>query len=108
MDQIIPPDLRHCVFGYLDDLIIVSSDFESHAEVLMHIAFQFRKANLTLNLNKSKFCVTKVNYLGYVIGNGGITTDMEEVSAINNWPTPKNLNHKSRFYKKNVRSLRCQ
>lgn len=91
MDQLIPPDLRHCVFGYLDDLVIVSEDFETHLEVLVRIASQFRKANLTLNVTKSKFCVTKVNYLGYVIGDGGITTDIDKVSAINNWPVPKNL-----------------
>lgn len=91
MDQIIPPDLRHCVFGYLDDLIIVTENFENHLEVLIRIAAQFKKANLTLNVSKSKFCVTKVNYLGYVIGDGGITTDMDKVSAINNWPVPKNL-----------------
>ncbi|XP_037827126.1 uncharacterized protein LOC119615120, partial [Lucilia sericata] len=91
MDEIIPPDLRQCVFGYLDDLVIVSEDFETHLEVLVRIASQFRKANLTLNISKSKFCVVKVNYLGYVIGNGGITTDPEKISAIINWPTPKNL-----------------
>ncbi|XP_037824418.1 uncharacterized protein LOC119612660 [Lucilia sericata] len=91
MDEIIPPDLRHCVFGYLDDLVIVSEDFETHLEILVRIASQFRKANLTLNISKSKFCVTSVNYLGFVIGNGGITTDPEKVQAIRDWPTPKNL-----------------
>lgn len=91
MDQIIPPDLRHCVFGYLDDLVIVTEDFGTHVEVLVRIASQFKKANLTLNIAKSKFCVTKVNYLGYVIGEGGITTDTDKVSAINNWPVPKTV-----------------
>lgn len=56
MDEIIPPDLRYCVFGYLDDLVIVSEDFPSHIDVLVRIASQFRKANLTLNVSKSKFC----------------------------------------------------
>lgn len=91
MDELIPPELRHSVFGYLDDLVIVSEDFSSHIEVLLSISAQFRKANLTLNITKSQFCVTSVNYLGYIIGNGGITTDPEKVSAIQNWPVPKNL-----------------
>jgi len=91
MDTLIPPDLRYCVFGYLVDLCIVSKDFSSHLAVLVHIANQFKKANLTLNIAKSHFCVTKVNYLGYVIGSGGITTDPSKVSCIVNWPTPKNL-----------------
>lgn len=91
MDQLIPPDLKHSVFGYLDDLIIVSENFSNHLEVLMRIAAQFRKANLTINVAKSKFCVVQVKYLGYVIGNGGISTDPDKVTAILNWPVPKNL-----------------
>lgn len=91
MDELIPPELRHSIFGYLDDLIIISEDFKSHLEMLIRISSQFRKANLTLNVSKSKFCVSKVNYLGYVIGNGGITTDPEKITAITNWPVPKNL-----------------
>ncbi|XP_036348058.1 uncharacterized protein K02A2.6-like, partial [Rhagoletis pomonella] len=70
MDEIIPPDLRHCVFGYLDDLCIVSEDFSSHLAVLVRLAEKFRKANLTLNIDKSQFCVTSIKYLGYIIGSG--------------------------------------
>lgn len=91
IDEIIPPELRNSVFGYLDDLIIVSEDFESHLTLLVRISEQFRRANLTLNIAKSKFCVTQVQYLGYVIGNGGITTDPQKISAIINWPVPKTI-----------------
>lgn len=91
MDELIPPDLRHCVFGYLDDLIIVSEDFSSHLSILVRIAHQFKQANLTLNTSKSKFCVTEVNYLGYIIGNGGIKTDPEKIDSILNWPVPKTI-----------------
>jgi len=90
MDQIIPPDLRHCVLGYLDDLCVVTEDFASHLSVLVRLAEEFRKANLTLNVDKSEFGVTSINYLGYVIGSGGICTDPAEISCIINWPSPKN------------------
>jgi len=50
-----------------------------------------KDANITLNIAKRHFCVAKVNYLGYVIGSGGITTDPSKVSCIVNWPTSKNL-----------------
>lgn len=91
MDEIIPADLKNCVFGYLDDLIIVSENFQQHLAILVRIADQFRKANLTLNIAKSHFCVTRVKYLGYVIGDGGITTDPDKVSAIRDWPVPKSM-----------------
>lgn len=91
IDEIIPPELRNSVFGYLDDLIIVSEDFESHLSTLLRMSEQFRKANLTVNIGKCKFCVTQVQYIGFVIGNGGITTDPQKVSAIVNYPVPKTI-----------------
>lgn len=91
IDMIIPPDLRYCIFGYLDDIVIVSEDFNSHLSVLVRIAQELRKANLTLNVDKSHFCVTQTKYLGYVIGNGGIQTDPDKVDSIVNWPVPKSV-----------------
>lgn len=91
VDQIIPPDLRHCVFGYLDDLVVISEDFSSHISILIRIAQEFKRANLTLNLGKCQFCVTQVKYLGYVIGHGGIQTDPEKVASIAKWPVPKTI-----------------
>lgn len=91
VDELIPPDLRHCIFGYLDDLIVVSEDFNAHITVLVRLADQLRKANLTLNIAKSHFCVTEANYLGYIIGDGGIKTDPQKIDAILKWPPPKNI-----------------
>lgn len=91
MDRIIPPDLKNCVFGYLDDLIIISEDFPTHISIMVRIAEEFRKANLTLNIDKCQFCVTQVKYLGYVIGHGGIQTDPDKVLSITNWPIPKTI-----------------
>lgn len=79
------------MFGYLDDLCIVSDTFESHLAVLIRLSEQFKKGNLTLNLSKSQFCVTEVNYIGYVIGKGGISTDPSKTESILSWPVPRNL-----------------
>lgn len=89
MDQLIPPDLKHCVFGYLDDLVIITEDFSTHVSVLVRIAHEFKNANLTLNIEKCQFCVTQVKYLGYVIGHGGIQTDPDKVDSVAQWPVPK-------------------
>jgi len=57
----------------------------------VRIANQLKPANLTLNVTKSKFCAQQVNYLGYIIGNGGIATDPQKIDSIGNWPAPKNI-----------------
>ncbi|KAM8707567.1 hypothetical protein ACLKA7_014661 [Drosophila subpalustris] len=97
VDELIPADLKHCVFGYLDDVCVVSEDFDTHLSVLLRLSEQFRKANLTLNIAKSRFCVTEVQYLGFVIGRGGIATDPSKVDAIRSWPSPKTLKQARRF-----------
>lgn len=55
MDLAIPSVLRECVFVYIDDLLVVSADFDTHLERLKLVAESLRKANLTINVDKSKF-----------------------------------------------------
>lgn len=93
MEQIIPPELRYCVFGYLEYVCVVSDSFDSHLSVLVRLGEQFKKANLTLHLGKGKFCVRQV------IGDGGISTDPDKIYSILKWPVPKTL--------KQVRGFLC-
>lgn len=62
MDKVIPASLRNEVFVYLDDLLIVSDSFSRHLEVLKMIANRFRGSGLTINVEKSKFCLEEVKY----------------------------------------------
>jgi len=52
MNQVIPAHLRTRVFVYLDDLLVLSDDFDSHMVLLQEIALCLRKANLTVNICK--------------------------------------------------------
>lgn len=52
MDRVIPEELKSNIFVYLDDLLIISSDFNSHLILLEKVANYLRKANLTIGLNK--------------------------------------------------------
>jgi len=57
MDKFVPPHLRNEVFIYLDDLLVVSSTFENHLNVLREIAVHIKRAGLTINIGKSHFDV---------------------------------------------------
>lgn len=56
MDLVIPSANRDFIFVYIDDLLIVSADFPTHLERLNLVASSLRRANLTINVDKSKFC----------------------------------------------------
>ncbi|XP_065356015.1 uncharacterized protein LOC135950397 [Calliphora vicina] len=97
MDIVIPPSLRHQVFIYLDDLLLVSQTFEDHLKLLADVAHHLRKAGLTLNIGKCKWCLKEVRYLGYIIGYGVVKTDPDKISAIKNLPPPKSVREVRKF-----------
>lgn len=97
IDMVIPYHLKTHVFVYLDDLLIVSRNFEEHLTHLLEVETLLRKAGLTINVKKNSFGLNKVKYLGFVIGNGNLQVDDEKVNAIRDFPIPKSMKHLRRF-----------
>lgn len=97
MDKVIGPELRESVFVYIDDLLIVSADFESHVNRIREVAKRLRTANLTINVSKSKFAMREIKYLGYIVGNGCLKTDPEKIRAISEFPQPATIRQLRRF-----------
>ena len=73
---------------YLDDVIVFSSDVESHITRLEEVFCRLRAANLKLKPAKCELFKTKVKYLGHIVSEEGVATDPEKVSAVRDWPTP--------------------
>lgn len=61
------------------------------------VARRFRESGLTINVEKSNFCVEEVKYLVHVVGCGVIRTDHEKVSAISEFPVPRCVKQVRRF-----------
>lgn len=79
------------ILAYLDDIIICSSDFESHLTDL-DVTFQkLKDIGFHLNREKCFFCKPEVKYLGHILTKEGIKIDPEKTSAIMKRPRPKNL-----------------
>ena len=76
------------VFCFIDDIIIVSSDFDTHILLLNRVLRKLEHAKLTINMEKSKFFRNSIKYLGYIVDEYGLRTDPDKVSAILNFPTP--------------------
>ncbi|KAH8310171.1 hypothetical protein KR067_003595, partial [Drosophila pandora] len=80
MDKVIPQRLRESVFVYLDDLLVMSENFQEHMEMLEEVSRSLKAAGLTIGLKKSHFCFKELRYLGYVIGGGIMRTDPKKVA----------------------------
>uniref|UniRef100_A0ABD2WBS4 RNA-directed DNA polymerase n=1 Tax=Trichogramma kaykai TaxID=54128 RepID=A0ABD2WBS4_9HYME len=97
MDKLIGPEWEPHVFSYLDDIIIVTNDFEEHLIWLEKVLAALKKANLQINRDKSEFLCSEVKYLGYVVDSGGLRVDMEKVKPIVDYPAPVNTKQLKRF-----------
>lgn len=91
IDRVITPELEANSFAYLDDLIICSSDFDTHLRVLREVFKRIHQAGLTINKEKCVFCRPELRYLGYVVNSSGLLVDPEKVDAILKIESPKTV-----------------
>jgi len=97
MDKAIPATLRENVFVYLDDLLVSSPTFEAHIDMLSQVSACLQRAELTINVDESKFCYSQARYLGYVVGGGCIRTDDAKIQSIQEFSQPSSAKQLRRF-----------
>ena len=74
---------------YLDDILVFSFDRESHTEHVRKVLERLRKAQLFINSAKCVFYQSQVEFLGFIVGQEGISMDPERVQVIAEWPIPQ-------------------
>ncbi|KAG5875773.1 hypothetical protein JTB14_022482 [Gonioctena quinquepunctata] len=89
-------DLEH-VFVYLDDIVIVTSTFEQHLQILEEAFRRLREANLTVSVDKCQFFRPEMRYLGYVVNRNGLHVDPDKVKAMLDIPSPTNVSEVRRI-----------
>lgn len=81
---------RTCLL-YLDDIIIYSRSFSEHLSHLEEVFKRLGEANVKLNPKKCQFAKKEVLYLGHIVSTEGIKTNPETITAVQNFPRPKNV-----------------
>ena len=54
--------------AYIDDFIIYNNTWEEHPTTIRRFFDQLNDAQLTINLNKTEFCKSHVQYIGHNVG----------------------------------------
>ena len=85
-----------CVI-YLDDILIYSDSRAEHIRHLCAVLAALRKFALYASRKKCDFFADRLEFLGYIITSDGVSMDRSKVSAIADWPTPKNLKEVQAF-----------
>lgn len=79
------------VLVYLDDLILVGQTLEEHWERLLKVLDWFAEVGLKISLDKCKFCLPKVKYLGHIVSADRVLPDLSKIGAVTTWPQPTHL-----------------
>lgn len=89
--------LWKCCLCFVDDIIVWSPDYESHFEDLEKVFKALERNGFSLKLSKCNFFKTKLEYLGYTISAGSISTCPSKVQAIAEFPPPRDIKSLQRF-----------
>ena len=87
MNSVFNKYLDKFVLVFLDDILVYSKNEKEHEEHLRLTLQMLREHQLYAKLSKCDFYRDRIQYLGHIISEEGISVDPEKIKAIMNWPT---------------------
>ena len=86
------------VFIYIDDIFIAAYDVDEVFKMLKLVLQALKKFNFTLNLEKCRFFLRKIDYLGREISQDGVRPGpTQKILAVQNASIPKNVKQVQQF-----------
>jgi hypothetical protein len=76
---------------YLDDVILWSDSWQEHKEHLREFFIRLKAANLKPKPSKCSWATNILKFLGFQLTSEGAKADPDKISAIADFPTPKNV-----------------
>jgi hypothetical protein len=73
-----------------DDFIVHRKSREDHDRALIALLQRFRDCGLTFSEKKCRFCVSEIEFFGFVFSEEGIKPAPSKIEALNHMPAPKN------------------
>ena len=81
------PTEKYC--HYIDDACLFGNNFDEMINLLRVFYENHRQAGFKINVKKSKFFVTEVKMLGYIVGIKGVTCDPKRAEDLRKLEVPK-------------------
>lgn len=91
MENVLAGLARDKCIVYLDDILVMGRTFEEHLGNLREVFSHLSRAGLKLKPSKCKLLHKEVEFLGYVVSASGVAADTKKVSAVTDFPRPKDL-----------------
>ena len=84
------------VASFIDN-VIIGTEEEGHDEIVEEVIRRMEENDLYVKLEKCKWKVREVRFLGVVIEKDGIKMKKEKVKAVLDWPTLKSVKDVQKF-----------
>ena len=85
------------VVAFIDNVIVRTETEEGHHEIVVEVIRKLEENDLYVKLEKCKWNVRKVGFLGVVIGPDRIKMEKEKVKGVLEWLTPKCVKDVQKF-----------
>ena len=82
---------------FIDDVIIGTETKEGHDKLVAEVIRRLEENDLYVKLEKYKWKVKEVDFLGVIIGLEGIKMEKEKIKGVLEWPTPKSVKKVQKF-----------
>lgn len=79
------------VQAYIDDVLMWGKTPQDLSKTMTLVFERLKKFNVKVNLEKCKFIVKEVKYLGHILCSEGVKPNLEKIKAILEAPQPKNI-----------------
>ena len=97
MQQILAPVESNNIIIYIDDVLIMSSSFEKHVELVKKVLFTLMKYGIKIKVKKCEFFKNEVSFLGHILSEEGIKKSSEYIDKVTNYPQPTTVKELRKF-----------
>lgn len=97
MQQILAPIMSQNIIIYIDDILILSSSFEEHLEMVGKVLRLLKEYKIKAKVSKCEFFREEVTFLGHVINTNGIKKSPEYVEKVKQAKKPQTVHEMRKF-----------
>jgi len=82
---------------FIDNILVATDTEEGHNKLVEEVLKRLEENDLFVKLEKCKWKVREVEFLGVVIGPKRVKMQREKVEGVLNWPAPRNVKEVQKF-----------
>lgn len=91
LDRVFPDELKSKIVMYVDDVGVIAKTWDMFLANLREVLLCLQDAEMTVNLEKSIFGTSRLDFLGHIVTTTSIMKNPSAVEAIRDLPVPTNV-----------------